>query len=605
MLRWKRHQHTCRIVFTRFVFFFKLRVVDCAALLNLKASSAYPLQDLCAMLSHFRRCVLPACAAGAALIGQSPALNVQPWRLPAPLEYRPYRREADFRHSLWKMPSLAVPSVLECAPKKACATKTARDGRGNELVSTLMLSGKVSAVVLDEIANALELPSTPGRASSDTNASRKWTRVIKRDISIPGLYFANVRMSDGVARHPFRLPSVKARQLWNHDSTYFTPCHEGTPGRVETSDGWKSHPLFKEFGLKALPLSLYGDSVPYVTNKYGKKGSLVCLFFSFPHRLPTDGKEQDGPIDPNPRSWMDDIHVFTVLRKEDLHASTFEQLWDVLVWDLDGMASGVFNKSRHDGTPFRQDDAYLKAVQGTLIAGGCRFGLKQLKQDWEFLCSVYGFKSWSALEFCPFCDAEKRPKSWYEHGWQAHWRSTIWNQDTVSRALQGNHHLPDGRTSTKMKWASRLWAAPHFDVSFIKADPMHVLFVDGVVNKTIACLLYRMCITRRDLPGRRIEDRVESAWDFLQNYFRPERPPLTDLKTNRFRPSTSDGLSGISFKAKAKVTWDTWPGIHALVRASCTNGIERDCADSLDVIVQLMKNINLAPMRKGHGSKQN
>ena len=42
-------------------------------------------------------------------------------------------------------------------------------------------------------------------------------------------------------------------------------------------------------------------------------------------------------------------------------------------------------------------------------------------------------------------------------------------------------------------------------------------FVGGVVNQVMGCLLFLMVVRRRDLPGRTVEARVDSAWKCLGN----------------------------------------------------------------------------------------
>ena len=87
------------------------------------------------------------------------------------------------------------------------------------------------------------------------------------------------------------------------------------------------------FGEAVNPsLSVFGT----VADKHGKKGSLMCWFYSFPHRLPVEAPTEDGD-----KSWMRDIHVFTVLRKEDISPETCDMIWDVLAWDLAALATGL------------------------------------------------------------------------------------------------------------------------------------------------------------------------------------------------------------------------------------------------------------------------
>ena len=167
----------------------------------------------------------------------------------------------------------------------------ATNSRNKRLLNTLQLQGLVSTPVLNEISAAMQI-SNPG---SDSNVARKWERSIKSDIAMPGLYYAQVPFSlkgkQVFKCHPFRLPSVKARELWLRDPSHFDmTATKDCPGRVETFENWYQHHLFSEAGLNAVPVAVYGDGLPYVQSKYGKKGSLIAIYFSFPHRTPKDGQ---------------------------------------------------------------------------------------------------------------------------------------------------------------------------------------------------------------------------------------------------------------------------------------------------------------------------
>ena len=222
------------------------------------------------------------------------------------------------------------------------------------------------ATVLDEIAVLMDVHN---EGNSEANSSRSWQRRIQRDIPMPKLYYASIPVSSGSCLHPFRLPSVKARQLWQNDPHHFELKHQERPGRVEHSGNRRQHPLFRAAGLKAIPMTFYGDGVQYVVGKHGKQDSLMCLYYAFPHRLPAQvGAHDDENV------WMQDIHVFTVLRKKDMTAETFDAVWDVLVRDMKAMLAGRFPKTRHDGT-VPQHGEYLHATQDQIIAGGYKFAI--------------------------------------------------------------------------------------------------------------------------------------------------------------------------------------------------------------------------------------
>ena len=202
-----------------------------------------------------------------------------------------------------------------------------------DLLKTLITHGTVSCAVLDEIAAAVEAGDEWGPSGTPSNSKRKWKRTLRRNVAMPGFYHASIPTSSGDRLHPFRLPSVKANQLWLQDNHFFDIVR-GQNGRIENSGNWLAHPICKAAGLKSVPLSFYGDAVPYVTNKHGKKGSLVCLYFSFPHALPEHGARRADWDCEEKADWMESIHVFTVVRKEDVTTETYDAIWDILCWDL-------------------------------------------------------------------------------------------------------------------------------------------------------------------------------------------------------------------------------------------------------------------------------
>ena len=140
--------------------------------------------------------------------------------------------------------------------------------------------------VLDEIAAGFELGDDWGPSGSASNSSRKWKGCFRRDATTPGLYKHRIKFKNGMRQHSFRLPSVKAKELWDKDQTYFDMLKEHLGGRVETSENWKCHPCFKEFGLRSAPLTLYGDAVPYVVGGEHSCASLrSCMMPRAPHLL--------------------------------------------------------------------------------------------------------------------------------------------------------------------------------------------------------------------------------------------------------------------------------------------------------------------------------
>ena len=94
-----------------------------------------------------------------------------------------------------------------------------KSGSQRDLIDTLMLNSYVSRPLLDEIAAVMDFDKWDSRVASGStsNSSRKWQRTMKREVQMPSLYFAKLKMASGTRLHPFRLPSVKARELWHKD----------------------------------------------------------------------------------------------------------------------------------------------------------------------------------------------------------------------------------------------------------------------------------------------------------------------------------------------------------------------------------------------------
>ena len=81
---------------------------------------------------------------------------------------------------------------------------------------TLLLNGLVSAPVLDEIAALID--SSHGQGAT-ANSNRSWMRQMMRDTHLPSLYYARIPTAKGERLQPFRLPSIKANELYNKDPT--------------------------------------------------------------------------------------------------------------------------------------------------------------------------------------------------------------------------------------------------------------------------------------------------------------------------------------------------------------------------------------------------
>ena len=128
----------------------------------------------------------------------------------------------------------------------------------------------------------------------------------------------------------------------------------------------------------------------------------------------------------------------------------------------------------------------------------------------------------------------------------------------------------------------------------------HTSWEAHVPTKVIGYLLYQMCVEpeRKDLPGSSIQARVQKAWSEVRAYWAPHEAPIKEIKEQSLRPSTSHGLKGVSYKAKAKETWDAWPAIYAMVMRWNAVKLEQQMASQLNVIIEMMHFHHLTSLQK-------
>ena len=121
-------------------------------------------------------------------------------------------------------------------PARLSVTMQHSDKR-TELATALVLNGHIPATILDEVAELMGLEVGEGDGS---HSSRGWKRRIQQTITVPDLYYAEMPFPDGEAKHTFRLPSVKARELWQRNSKHFHMPLQHVPGRVESSGNFET-----------------------------------------------------------------------------------------------------------------------------------------------------------------------------------------------------------------------------------------------------------------------------------------------------------------------------------------------------------------------------
>ena len=190
----------------------------------------------------------------------------------------------------------------------------------------------------------------------------------------------------------FSLPVVPLQQIVQEEVTTHPEILESL-SRAKT-DGdlplvYHQHPVVQEAGPTeiVLPFAIYLDGLAF-TRTDG------CVAFFIHLGLPNWKRR----------------HLAALIRKTDLCVCgckgwhTYYPIMLFLSWGLETLAAGVHSLHRHDGSAWRDKDAWGRSFAGAAI--GFRAVCLWLKCDMMEMCTRMGFPAHnSSIGFCPLCDA--------------------------------------------------------------------------------------------------------------------------------------------------------------------------------------------------------
>lgn len=123
-----------------------------------------------------------------------------------------------------------------------------------------------------------------------------------------------------------------------------------------------------------MPIGVYGDGVAVGMEMH--RDSVYVIYIYFPHR---GVREQ---------SKLNSKHIFTCYRKSQATKETLDDIWDVLVWELQALALGREPKL---GEQIKSLD---RQEPGEFLCGDFgrthRFCLMQFKGDMAYLVDAWG-----------------------------------------------------------------------------------------------------------------------------------------------------------------------------------------------------------------------
>jgi len=276
---------------------------------------------------------------------------------------------------------------------------------------------------------------------------------------------------------PFALLSTHVQHILHRDPEYFKVRILDRAPDIAAADFLKSreyvnHAFVQDCWLRGetvIPVGLYSDGVSVCADPHAD--SLYVIYLHFLH-LPL---HQGG----RPESKF----VFTVYRKSEATAETLQDIWRVLLWDLQALSAGRKPVRGQERLPLEEQDA------GDHIGGNWgrwnRILLMQVKGDWAWYAEALGVWQWNAKgHMCPFCGAHgSGVLSWKDFSFDAPWRSTCRTHGCFLEALeQSKRNNFSNSSECAFKYEPLLCSAPGFRWTMVKLDWMHAADLGVLVH---------------------------------------------------------------------------------------------------------------------------
>ena len=306
---------------------------------------------------------------------------------------------------------------------------------------------------------------------------------------------ADPRLTGNVMRLPFILLSTHVKQILAKDPHYFEVDIGHQREGVAASDFVKSreyinhglvqssHPL----GETVVPVGLYCDGIAVGADPHAD--SLYVIYLYFLHR---PSREAGSP---------ESKFVFTVFRKSESTDDTSNDIWKILLWELQALQFGRLPLVGEEGKPLQEQEG------GDFVEG--RWGrwhkicLMQIKGDWSWYCEAMGIWQWNCVAYmCPFCAAQGRgPLTWKDFSFDAPWRSTCRTHTRFLTDMSESKRQRFKIGRSPFKSESLLTLAPFFSWTMLKLDWMHAADL-GVLGYVIGEIFWSLLPALAATGGR-------------------------------------------------------------------------------------------------------
>lgn len=196
--------------------------------------------------------------------------------------------------------------------------------------------------------------------------------------------------------------------------------------------------------------------------------------------------------------------LFTVLRKNEMTPQTLDKALQIFAWSFNALLDGRTPNVGPSGLPLLGG--------GERLASSWRGALCQVRGDWEFYCSCFGFPRWNGGDrMCFMCRASATiPDLLYTNcRIDAPWRDTIWTDESYRAYLLANGlHIP-----------ALLRHAIGLRLDCIMPDVLHTIDL-GIGSHIIGNILFVFAILRGVFGGANFGERVTAVAGHMDAWYK-------------------------------------------------------------------------------------
>ena len=221
--------------------------------------------------------------------------------------------------------------------------------------------------------NVAALSAAGSSGANPQNVHRSLMRLFGVPEGCPEMLWVHLPTKKGRVPHPVLLPHRWFASLASKRPELFASAIRGPDGgcreywdQMSGTPFVANHPALDDHLLsKIAPLGFYGDA-----GSFSHQDSLYC--FAWNSML---GQGQT----------LAKRFVCTVVRKSDVVAGTFDELFRILSWSFNVILGGIWPGEDWLGRPLTENTGKY------LVAGGIRGCMAQVRGDWEFFCQNFQF----------------------------------------------------------------------------------------------------------------------------------------------------------------------------------------------------------------------